>query len=95
MAKSWSHSGIGIKEEFVFALVQRRFGVLSAAANVMMVSTFNEWHEDTAIEPTVIAAVGSDRVEDWGPSFQHLEGVRLSEEEGRFEVAEVIRRRTP
>jgi hypothetical protein len=26
------------------------------ANNIMMVSTFNEWHEDTAIEPTIVAA---------------------------------------
>jgi MYXO-CTERM domain-containing protein len=26
------------------------------ANNIMMVSTFNEWHEDTAIEPTILAA---------------------------------------
>jgi glycoprotein endo-alpha-1,2-mannosidase len=26
-----------------------------AADNILMVSTFNEWHEDTAIEPTIIA----------------------------------------
>jgi hypothetical protein len=26
------------------------------AHNIMMVSTFNEWHEDTAIEPTIVAA---------------------------------------
>jgi len=27
-----------------------------AANNILMVSTFNEWHEDTAIEPTIVAA---------------------------------------
>jgi hypothetical protein len=26
------------------------------AKNILMVSTFNEWHEDTAIEPTIVAA---------------------------------------
>jgi len=46
LAKSWSHSGIGIKEEFVFALVQRRFGVLSAAANVMMKTLLNDLKPD-------------------------------------------------
>ena len=44
------------------------------------------------IEPTVIAAVGVDRVEDWGSSFHHLEGVRLSEDGGVFAVAAVHRR---
>lgn len=44
------------------------------------------------IEPTVVAAVGPDRVESWGPSFQHLEGVRLAEQDGRFDVTTVHRR---
>lgn len=46
------------------------------------------------IEPTVVAAVGSERIENWGPSFQHLEGVRLEEREGTFAVV-AIRRRDP
>lgn len=44
------------------------------------------------IEPTVVAAVGPERIEDWGPSFQHLEGVRLAEEGGSFTVVDVHRR---
>ena len=43
------------------------------------------------IEPTVVAAVGVGAAEDWGPSFQHLEGVRLAEDAGTFTVAEVRR----
>ncbi|TMD27528.1 MAG: LysR family transcriptional regulator [Chloroflexi bacterium] len=35
-----------LKEEFVFALVQRRFGVLSAAANVMMKTLLNDLKPD-------------------------------------------------
>lgn len=35
-----------LKEEFVFALVQRRFGVLSAAANVMMRTLLNELKQE-------------------------------------------------
>ena len=30
------------------------------ANNILMVSTFNEWHEDTAIEPTIVAAPTSN-----------------------------------
>jgi hypothetical protein len=44
------------------------------------------------IEPTVVSAVGADRIENWGPSFQHLEGVRLSEDAGTFNVTAVHRR---
>src|SRR5439155_21304674 len=35
-----------------------------AANNILMVSTFNEWHEDTQIEPTIIA--GGTTVDDSG-----------------------------
>ena len=35
-----------LKEEFVFALVQRRFGVPSAAANVMMKTLLNDLKPD-------------------------------------------------
>jgi hypothetical protein len=28
----------------------------STTGNMLMVSTFNEWHEDTQIEPTIVAA---------------------------------------
>jgi hypothetical protein len=31
-----------------------------SANNILMVSTFNEWHEDTAIEPTIVAAPTSN-----------------------------------
>ena len=44
------------------------------------------------IEPTVVAALGADRVENLGPSFHHLEGVRVSEHEGSFAVVGVHRR---
>lgn len=44
------------------------------------------------IEPTVIAALGDGPVEDWGPPFNHLEGVRLAERDGTFSVAAVQRR---
>lgn len=43
------------------------------------------------IEPTVVAALGPDRVEHWGPSFDHLEGIRLSEQHGTLSV-DVVRR---
>lgn len=46
------------------------------------------------IEPTVVAAVGTEHVENWGPSFNHLEGVTLSVKEGTFAVAAVHRRPT-
>lgn len=44
------------------------------------------------IEPTVVAALGADRVEYWGPSFDHLEGLTLSEDRGQFAVTAVHRR---
>jgi hypothetical protein len=44
------------------------------------------------IEPAVVCAVGLACVQDWGPSFQHLEGVRLAEHAGTFTVAGVRRR---
>ena len=44
------------------------------------------------IEPTVVAALGVDRIANWGPSFEHLEGVRLAEEDGVFTVATIHRR---
>jgi hypothetical protein len=47
------------------------------------------------IEPTVVAALGADRIQDWGPSFDHLEGVRLSEVDGVFSVTDVHRRPRP
>lgn len=47
------------------------------------------------IEPTVVAAVGPDRIENWGPSFQHLEGVRLEERKGTFTVVAIHRRNPP
>lgn len=39
------------------------------------------------IEPTVTALLGIDRVQDWDISFGHLEGVRLAERAGRFDLA--------
>ena len=44
------------------------------------------------IEPTVVAAVGRDHLENWGPSFNHLEGVTLAENDGIYAVAGVHRR---
>jgi hypothetical protein len=56
--------------------------------------------EDTAllighggwIEPTVVAALAADQLQNWGPPFDHLEGVRLAETDGIFTVAAVYRR---
>lgn len=44
------------------------------------------------IEPTVVAAVAADQLQNWGPPFEHLEGVRLAENDGVFAVAAVYRR---
>lgn len=44
------------------------------------------------IEPTVVAAVDRADLRDWGPSFDHLEGVRLSFERGKFAVERIHRR---
>lgn len=44
------------------------------------------------IEPTVVAAVTTDELQNWGPPFDHLEGVRLGETDGVFSVAAVHRR---
>ncbi len=46
------------------------------------------------IEPTVVAAVDRDALEDWGPSFDHLEGVSLRVDRATFRV-DAIHRRAP
>ena len=45
------------------------------------------------IEPTVVAAIDRDDLDDWGPPFDHLDGVRLTlDDAGRFRVADIRRR---
>jgi hypothetical protein len=44
------------------------------------------------IEPTVVAAVAAEQLQNWGPPFDHLEGVRLAEHDGDFALATIYRR---
>jgi hypothetical protein len=44
------------------------------------------------IEPTVVAAIAADQLQNWGPSFAHLEGVRLAESDGHFAMDAIYRR---
>jgi hypothetical protein len=43
------------------------------------------------IEAGLVAAVPKGDFEDWGPPFQHCEGVRLTSDVGRFAEVQIMR----